>query len=105
MSLILTLMRRMFYLAAEVRKGRWPTAEAVGSKRLRGKQLGIIGLGRIGKAVAVRAKVTRMHREEERELLLPLSLYMETCTSVDRRKSYKRGCRCSVSTSLSSIRM
>ncbi len=30
----------------------------VGSKRLRGRTLGIIGLGRIGKAMVVRAKVT-----------------------------------------------
>eukprot|EP01087_Luapelamoeba_hula_P021318 TRINITY_DN7423_c0_g1_i1.p1 TRINITY_DN7423_c0_g1~~TRINITY_DN7423_c0_g1_i1.p1 ORF type:complete len:376 (+),score=85.52 TRINITY_DN7423_c0_g1_i1:125-1129(+) len=53
---ILNLMRRFHWLANGTAQGRWPTLEAAGSTRLRGKVLGIIGLGKIGKAVALRAK-------------------------------------------------
>lgn len=57
-SLMLSLMRKTYFLATMVVSDpSWPTHDARGSTRLRGKQLGIIGLGKIGSAVAVRAKV------------------------------------------------
>jgi len=56
-SLLLNLMRKTHELANGAAAGTWPTQDAKGSTRVRGKKLGIIGLGKIGKAVAVRAKV------------------------------------------------
>ena len=61
--LILNLYRRTFWLAnatKEPRKIHGPEAlkeAATGTARIRGDTLGIVGLGRIGTAVAVRAKV------------------------------------------------
>jgi len=56
LSLILGLMRKTNHLANLCSQGRYATLEAHGSKRLRGRTLGIIGFGRIGKAVAERGK-------------------------------------------------
>ena len=50
--LILALVRMLSWQDAEIRKGNWPR-RAVGF--IRGTTLGIVGLGRIGKAMAVRA--------------------------------------------------
>ncbi|XP_014665560.1 PREDICTED: C-terminal-binding protein-like [Priapulus caudatus] len=61
--LILNLYRRTYWLANMVREGKkFPNPEQVrdaaqGSARIRGDTLGIVGLGRIGTAVAMRAKV------------------------------------------------
>lgn len=61
--LILNLYRRTYWLANAAKDGRkihGPEAlkeAATGTARIRGDTLGIIGLGRIGTAVAVRAKV------------------------------------------------
>lgn len=63
MCLILNLYRRTFWLANMIRDGKkvaGPEAlreAASGSARIRGDTLGIVGLGRIGTAVALRAKV------------------------------------------------
>jgi len=56
LSLILGLMRKTNHLSNLCLQGRYATMEAHGSKRLRGRTLGIIGFGRIGKAVAERGK-------------------------------------------------
>jgi phosphoglycerate dehydrogenase-like enzyme len=50
--LMLALVRKLREQDAEIRQGLWPR-RTVGN--LRGKTLGIVGLGRIGKAVAQRA--------------------------------------------------
>lgn len=50
--LILALVRNLRWQDAEIRKGKWPR-RAVGF--IRGTKLGIVGLGRIGKAMAIRA--------------------------------------------------
>lgn len=62
--LILNLYRRTFWLANSVKEGKTrihgPESlkeAALGSARIRGDTLGIVGLGRVGTAVAVRAKV------------------------------------------------
>lgn len=61
--LILNLYRRTFWLANAAKDGRkihgpeLLKEAATGSARIRGDTLGIVGLGRIGTAVAVRAKV------------------------------------------------
>lgn len=60
---ILNLYRRTYWLANMVREGKKITGPealreaASGSARIRGDTLGIIGLGRVGTAVALRAKV------------------------------------------------
>eukprot|EP01120_Amphizonella_sp_Union-15-10_P014474 TRINITY_DN701_c0_g2_i2.p1 TRINITY_DN701_c0_g2~~TRINITY_DN701_c0_g2_i2.p1 ORF type:complete len:324 (-),score=61.21 TRINITY_DN701_c0_g2_i2:49-1020(-) len=56
MCLLLNLLRKTHWLSEGTHRGEWPTMKAVGSKRLRGKNLGIIGLGKIGTAFAQRAK-------------------------------------------------
>src|SRR5918996_992023 len=54
MALMLALMRRIPSADASVRRGEWDRAGHTGAE-LRGKTVGIIGLGKIGKAVARRA--------------------------------------------------
>lgn len=61
--LILNLYRRTYWLANMVREGKKICGPeglreaASGSARIRGDTLGIVGLGRVGSAVALRAKV------------------------------------------------
>jgi len=61
--LILNLYRRTYWLANMIREGKKVSGPeslreaAVGSARIRGDTLGIVGLGRVGQAVALRAKV------------------------------------------------
>jgi len=56
-GLIIALTRKMLILHNTTRAGRWDDwAAAEPVFRLRGRTLGIIGLGRIGTAVAIRAK-------------------------------------------------
>ena len=59
LSHILNLLRRTAWQANRVRDGVWePRAD--GAQRVQGKVLGILGLGRIGKATALRAKAFGM---------------------------------------------
>ena len=53
MALLLALARKILLGDRAVKEGRWPRAVGV---ELKGKQLGIVGLGQIGKAVCRRAK-------------------------------------------------
>ena len=53
MALLLALARKIPLGDRVVKEGRWPRAVGV---ELKGKQLGIVGLGQIGKAVCRRAK-------------------------------------------------
>ncbi|MFQ6041756.1 MAG: C-terminal binding protein, partial [Candidatus Poribacteria bacterium] len=54
--LILNLMRRTHHVCNCVKNGGYRWQDAFGAKRIRGSVLGIVGLGRIGTAVALRAK-------------------------------------------------
>ena len=54
MALMLAVLRRLAPADASVRKGEWARSRYTGTE-LRGKTLGIIGLGKIGKALARRA--------------------------------------------------
>src|SRR4051794_11417492 len=54
--MLLALARRLVDSHQAIRAGHWHYETAVGSRRLRGKVLGLIGCGRIGTATALRAK-------------------------------------------------
>ena len=56
MAFILSLSRGLPEYESAARKGDWSWETGVGLRRLKGSNLGIIGLGRIGTAVALRAK-------------------------------------------------
>jgi len=61
MNHILNQMRRTTTASLNLNQGVWQTEKAYGATRLRGRILGIIGLGKIGKALAVRAKSFGLH--------------------------------------------
>ena len=54
--MLLATTRRLLPCDSAIRAGTWEVAPAVGTPRLRGRTLGLIGLGRIGTATAIRAK-------------------------------------------------
>ncbi len=76
-GLILAVMRKIAYADRETRKGAWPKKKCKGIE-MYGKTMGIVGIGRIGREVAKRAKafgmrviyydVYRPSEEQEREL-------------------------------------
>jgi len=60
LGLLLALYRGLFEQEALVRGGGWAWNELPGRRRITGETLAIIGLGRIGTALAVRAKALGM---------------------------------------------
>ena len=58
--LLLALARRLLPAEQSVRAGRWDPTTVFGTPRLRGRTLGLIGCGRIGTAMALRAKALGM---------------------------------------------
>ena len=58
-GLILAVMRKIAYADREMRRGAWPKKKCKGIE-MYGKTLGIIGIGRIGREVAKRAKAFGM---------------------------------------------
>jgi D-3-phosphoglycerate dehydrogenase len=58
--MLLAIARRLVPAAQGVRDGRWDTTTVFGAPRLRGKTLGLIGCGRIGTAMALRARALGM---------------------------------------------
>ncbi|HEY7315736.1 MAG TPA: C-terminal binding protein [Gemmataceae bacterium] len=61
LMLLLALARRLVPSHLALRAGKWDLATAFGAPRLRGRTLGIVGCGRIGTAMALRAKALGMH--------------------------------------------
>ncbi|MHA1408963.1 MAG: hydroxyacid dehydrogenase [Candidatus Odinarchaeia archaeon] len=60
MGLMLSLARRIPYGSQKLKEGEWVKKQLVGIE-LKDKTLGIIGYGRIGRAVALRAKAFEMN--------------------------------------------
>src|SRR3954471_20296866 len=56
----LALARRLLPCDQAVREGRWDVTTVLGTPRLRGRTLGVVGCGRIGTAMALRAKALGM---------------------------------------------
>lgn len=59
-GLMIALARRIPQADQYVRQGRWPSGNFGLFSELTGKTLGILGLGRIGKEIAVRAQAMKM---------------------------------------------
>ena len=59
-ALILALARRVVQGDRFVRAGRWLAESLPNSTRVRGRRIGIVGMGRIGAAVATRARALGM---------------------------------------------
>jgi D-3-phosphoglycerate dehydrogenase len=60
MGLLLACDRRIPDQTAELREGRWNKGEYAKARGLHGRTLGIVGLGQIGREIAVRAKAFGM---------------------------------------------
>ena len=60
MALLLAAFRRLCEGDRFIRAGRWPAAGLPVARRVTGKRLGILGLGRIGRAIARRAEAFAM---------------------------------------------
>jgi D-3-phosphoglycerate dehydrogenase len=59
LALLLGLARRTAAADASIRRGEWKRSQFTGIE-VRGKTLGIVGLGKIGQAIAVRARAMQM---------------------------------------------
>jgi D-3-phosphoglycerate dehydrogenase len=60
MGLIISLFRKIPLANSSMKEGKWIKKKLLG-KELRGKTLGLVGFGRIGREVAKRAKAFNMH--------------------------------------------
>ena len=60
MGLTIATLRRMITADRYVRAGSWPREPMLLARKVSGKSMGILGLGRIGKAIARRAKAFDM---------------------------------------------
>lgn len=59
-ALIFATLRRIPLADRFVREGRWPLERMAPSRRVRGRRLGVVGLGKIGRKVADRAAALGM---------------------------------------------
>ena len=91
MALLLALARRVPQGDASLKGGRWERKKFVGVE-LRGKTLGVVGLGRIGRVVASRARGFEMRvvafdpfvaPENVRDQEIELASLEETCARAD----------------------
>ena len=91
LALLLALARRVPQAHASLQGGKWERKKFVGVE-LRGKTLGVVGLGRIGRVVASRARGFEMKvlafdpfvaPEQARDMELELAPLEEVCTRAD----------------------
>ncbi|MCA9925079.1 MAG: hydroxyacid dehydrogenase, partial [Anaerolineales bacterium] len=81
MGLLLSLARRLPHATLSMKAGRWDKKLLIGTG-LQGKTLGIVGFGRIGREVAIRAQAFGMKILVNQKPLTPETL-LENVTSVD----------------------
>lgn len=60
LALVLTVARRVAQADAFVRAGRWPDGPIALGRKVSGARMGIVGMGRIGQAIATRAQAFGM---------------------------------------------
>jgi D-3-phosphoglycerate dehydrogenase len=60
LMLLLAIGRRLLPTSSAIRAGNWDVSAVHGAPRLRGRTLGIVGCGRIGSALALRARALGM---------------------------------------------
>ncbi|MBV9958513.1 MAG: phosphoglycerate dehydrogenase [Acidobacteria bacterium] len=91
MALLISLARRVPAANASLKSSRWERKKFVGVE-LQGKTLGIVGLGRIGRVVATRARAFGMNvvaydpfiaPEQARDLELEVATLDEVCARAD----------------------
>jgi D-3-phosphoglycerate dehydrogenase len=91
LALLLALARQVPQAHASLRGGKWERKKFVGVE-LRGKTLGVVGLGRIGRVVASRARGFEMKvlafdpfiaPEQARDMELELAPLEEVCARAD----------------------
>ena len=61
LALMLNVARRIPQADQYVRQGRWPSGPMPLARKMSGARLGIVGMGRIGQAIAERARAFGMH--------------------------------------------
>jgi len=61
LMMLIAIARRFLIVDNTIRRGIWDPQIAFGTPRLRGRTLALLGCGRIGSAMALRAKVLGMH--------------------------------------------
>lgn len=77
MALMLSLARSIPAATSSTKSGKWEKKKFLGSE-LRGKTMGIVGLGSVGREVAKRAHAFEMH-------VLAYDPYVSTATAADRQ--------------------
>lgn len=91
LALLISLARRVPAASASLKGGRWERKKFIGVE-LQGKTLGIVGLGRIGRVVASRARAFGMNivaydpfiaPEQARDLELEVATLDEVCARAD----------------------
>jgi D-3-phosphoglycerate dehydrogenase len=75
MALLLASVRKVLPLDREVRSGQWKHTSPAPIPRLRGSRLGLIGAGRIGRAVAARASAFGMRTVAYDPFIQPSASY------------------------------
>lgn len=82
-GLMVSLARRLPQADQFVRQGKWPAGNFPLQSELNGKTLGILGLGRIGKEIAVRAQAMKMRVVYHNRNRQPLEPYVYYSSLVD----------------------
>ena len=80
MGLLLATVRQLPQAEKHLRAGLWPSGQFPLSASLRGKTMGIVGLGRIGKAIAARAQAFGLkiaYHGRSRQAASPFAYYAD----------------------------